>query len=96
MDQVKDVYSVIKSPLITEKSTYLQSQNKYAFWVDKKSNKIQIRKAIEKIYNVKVTLINVINQKGRTKRLRMGQVGRTSSWKKAFVTLKKGNQIKIT
>ncbi len=96
MAPLGDIYTYIKSPLITEKATQLASKNKYVFWVDKRSNKIEIRKAIEAIYRVKVTSVNIISMKGKTKRLRWGQEGKTSSWKKAVVTLKKGDTIKIT
>ena len=96
MAELKDIYTHIKAPLVTEKVTKLNAQNKYAFWVEKRSNKIEIKKAIEAVYKVKVTSINIINMKGKSKRLRWGQEGRKSSWKKAFVTLKEGDQIKVT
>ena len=96
MAELKSVYTHIKAPLVTEKVTKLNTQNKYAFWVEKRSNKIEIKKAVEAIYKVKVVSVNTINMKGKTKRLRWGQEGKKSSWKKAFVTLKKGDEIKIT
>ncbi len=89
-------YQIIKSPLITEKATNLGSFNQYVFWVDKRSNKIEIKKAIEEIYKVKVVKVQTMNVKGKTKRIRWGQEGKTSSWKKAIVTLKKGDTIKVT
>jgi len=96
MFQLKSVYTVIKSPLVTEKSTSLNAQNKYTFRIDKRSNKIEVRRAIEIIYKVKVAAVNIINMKGKLKRMRVGQEGKTASWKKALVTLRKGDQIKIT
>ncbi|HIE35768.1 MAG TPA: 50S ribosomal protein L23 [Candidatus Omnitrophica bacterium] len=95
MDKVS-IYSVIKSPLLTEKTNRFIPQRKYAFLVDKQANKIQIKRAIEKLYNVKVEKINTLIVKGRTKRLRWNQPGKTSSFKKAIVTLKEGFEIKIT
>ena len=96
MGELRGSYLVVKSPLITEKASRLGSFNKYIFWVDQKSNKIQIRAAIEAIYKVKVKSVQTLVVKGKTKRLRMGQTGKTPNWKKALVTLKKGEQIKIT
>ena len=96
MFALESIYTVVKSPLVTEKATRLSPQNKYVFWVDTRCNKIEIRKAIENIYKVKVKSVNIISMKGKTRRIRWGQVGKTSSWKKAVVTLKEGNQIKIT
>lgn len=96
MAHVNSIYTVIKAPLLTEKSTgRLQSENKYAFWVDANSNRIQVKKAVQDIYKVKVERVNIMIIKGRTKRLRMGKVGKTVDWKKAVVTLKKGEQIKV-
>jgi len=95
MDKVGRIYEVIKSPLITEKATKLAKFNQYVFWVDRQANKIEVKKAIEEIYNVKVKKVRTINMKGKTKRIRWGQEGKTSSWKKAIVTLKEGYQIKV-
>ena len=90
------IYSVIKSSLITEKTTRLAPERKYFFRVNKRSNKIEIKRSVEKIYRVKVENVATITIKGKTKRLRWNQPGKTSSWKKAIVTLKKGYDIKIT
>ena len=92
----KSLYSVIKSPLITEKGTDLSSERKYIFWVERSANKIEIKKAVEKIYSVKVEDVNSMMVKGKTKRVRWNQPGKTTSWKKAIVTLKKGSEIKFT
>jgi len=59
-------------------------------------NKIEIKNAVEKIYNVKVEKVNIMNVKGKTKRIRWNQEGKTPTWKKAIVTLKRGYEIKIT
>ena len=87
-------HDVIKSLLRTEKGTNLLVENKYLFWVDKRSNKLQIKKAIEEIYKVSVMDVNTLNVKGKPKRVRY-KLGKTSSWKKAMVTLKQGDTIEI-
>ena len=93
--RVKSPYLTVNSPLITEKFSFLSQQNKYIFRVALEANKIEIKRAIEKIYGVKVTDVNVMVLKGKAKRLRIGQEGKTSKWKKAIVTLKKGDTIKL-
>lgn len=88
-------YDIIKKPLMSEK-TYAQIQNKvYTFVVDKNANKVEIRKAIEEIFNVQVASVNTCITKGETKiRNTKGgaQKGRTSDIKKAIVTLKKDSK----
>ena len=91
----KDAYDIIKALIRTEKSSSLLVLNKYLFWVSRETNKIEIRRAIEDIYKVGVTKVNVINVKGKKKRLRYHE-GMTSGWKKALVTLKPGDKIDIT
>ena len=89
----KEVYEIIVSPIISEKSTALsEKQGKYVFRVNKKANKIEIRKAVEEIFKVKVTSVNTMQYRGKKKRVRMAE-GMTSSWKKAVVTLGKGQKI---
>lgn len=85
-------YQIIRRPLITEKGSLLREQNKYIFEVDMRANKIEIRKAIEKIYSVKVIKVNTLVQHGKLRRVRTAQ-GRTSDFKKAIVTLKEGELI---
>lgn len=89
-------YLVIKSPLVTEKANRISSYLKYIFWVDKLANKVDIKRAVEKVYNVKVERVNSEIVKGKTRRIKWNQPGKTSSWKKAIVTLKKGFEIKLT
>lgn len=86
------LYQIIKRPIITEKGTNLRQQNKYTFEVDIQSNKIEIKKAVEKIYGVKVLKVNTLVQYGKPKRVRLVQ-GRSSDFKKAIVTLKAGELI---
>ncbi|MDP3015056.1 MAG: 50S ribosomal protein L23 [bacterium] len=86
--------SLIKQAWITEKAGDLSGFNKYIFIVDKKANKSETKKAIESIYGVKVNDVNIINTKGKSKRLGRS-LGKTSTYKKAIVTLKEGHKIDI-
>ena len=88
-------FQVIKYVLRTEKGTKIEPQNKYLFCVDKKANKIEIKSAIEHIYRVKVDAVNTTVMPGKKRRVRTKQ-GMTPEWKKAVVTLKKGQKINIT
>lgn len=92
---MKDSYQILKNMLRTEKGTNLAAQNKYLFEVDKKANKLEIKKAIENIYNVEVRKVNLIAMRGKIKRVRF-KSGRTPDWKKAIVTLKEGHTIDTT
>ncbi|MFA4944998.1 MAG: 50S ribosomal protein L23 [Lentisphaeria bacterium] len=88
---MKDPYQIVKSVLITEKSTQLsEALNKYCFKVEPAANKIEIKKAVEALFNVKVAAVNVMNREGKRKRMRSAQPGKRSDWKKAIVTLKDG------
>lgn len=84
---------IIVRPIVTEKMAVLQEEeNKVAFEVERSANKIEIRKAIEDRFNVKVKKVATINMKGKLKR--MGRFeGRRSQWKKAIVTLREGFKI---
>jgi large subunit ribosomal protein L23 len=85
---------VLIRPLVTEKVTDLASQGKYGFEVGRRSNKIEIMKAVENAYGVRPTKVSVINVAG--KKVRYGKVsGTTKNWKKAIVTLKKGDKIEM-
>jgi len=93
---MKHTYDIIRNPLITEKGSIIQAeQNKYIFKVDSKCNKRQIKDAIEKIYNVKVTAVHTMHVRGKLKRVRY-VFGKTASWKKTIVTLKPGDTIDFT
>ena len=94
---MKDQYQIIRYPLITEKSTILrEDKNKYTFRVDKRANKIEIKKAIEAIFDdVEVLSVNTINVRGKPKRSRTNQRGRRSDWKKAIITLRPDDTIEI-
>ena len=85
----------IKQPIITEKATILSEQNKTVFKVHKGANKNSIKKNIEKIFKVKVVKVNIINTKTK-KKLRQGRISTKTGYKKAIVTLKKGQSIDLT
>ncbi len=87
-----DAYKVLIKPLVTEKSYKLGESGKYAFKVSRKANKISVRNAVEKVFGVKVARVNMISVKGKPKNF--GRItSRTSPWKKAVVTLRKGEII---
>lgn len=87
-------YRFLLKPLVTEKSTYLQGEGKYCFVVAPSSNKTEIKKAIEANYGVQVTKVRMMNYQG--KKVRYGRIeGQRKNWKKAIVTLKKGEKIEI-
>jgi large subunit ribosomal protein L23 len=94
MDKIH-LYDKIVSPLVTEKSTNLSEQNKVVFKVPAAANKINLKKNIEKIFKVNVTKINIINKQNRIKITR-GKKVRVSGFKKAIITLKKGQSIDLT
>jgi len=89
-----DLYEVLKRPLVTEKSAGLQIEGKYAFEVDSRANKIQIKQAVEKAFKVKVTAVNVMTMPGKEKRVGKKMV-MTRSWKKAIISLKPGDKIEL-
>lgn len=91
MNQARDI--IIK-PIITEKSMGQMEDNKYTFKVSKKATKIDIKRAVEEIFKVKVIDVRTMIIKGKMKRLGRYQ-GRTSDWKKAIVTLQEGDTIEI-
>lgn len=92
---MSDVFSVLKRPLLTEKGTdQKESMNKYLFEVDRGANKIQVKNAVEKIFSVKVDDVHTVNVKGKVKRVGRN-IGKSSDWKKAIVTLKAGEKIEI-
>ena len=88
-------YDTIIAPVITEKSTYASEHNKVVFKVANKATKPEIKAAVEALFNVKVTGVNTLNRKGKTKRFR-GIVGRQKDYKKAVVTLAEGQSIDVT
>ena len=94
---MKEGRTIIRKLLMTEKGTLLtERENQYLFRVDPSANKIEIKNAVEKIFNVKVTKVNTMNRRGKHKRLRSMSYGMTSAWKRAVVTLKEGEKIDLT
>ena len=89
------LYDKILYPVVTEKSTNLSEQNKIVFKVPKKANKISLKKNIEKIFKVNVTKINIINKQSR-KKITRGKKVKINGYKKAIITLKKGQNIDLT
>ena len=86
----KDPRDIIQSPVVSEKSYGLIDQGKYTFVVDPRSNKTEIKLAIESIFGVKVASINTLNKKGKTRRTKFGQ-GKRKDTKRAIVSLKSGS-----
>ncbi len=92
---MKTSHDIIENMIRTEKGTDLLTQNKYLFRVNKRANKIEVKKAVEELYQVKVDGVHIMNVKGKKRRVRFRE-GMTPSWKKAIVTLKPGNKIEVT
>jgi large subunit ribosomal protein L23 len=92
---MEEPYKIIRRPLITEKSTIQKEMhNQLAFEVDRRANKIEIKKAVEKIFKVQVADVRTQNYEGKRKRLGRN-LGRRRHWKKAIVTLKPGQKIEF-
>ena len=89
------LYDTIISPVVTEKSTNLSEQNKIVFKVSNKLNKIILKKNIEKIFKVNVIKVNIINKQPR-KKISKGKKVKIQGYKKAIITLKKGQSIDLT
>jgi large subunit ribosomal protein L23 len=85
---------VLRRPIITEKSTALAGEGKYVFEVHPDANKLQIKEAVERAFNVEVAAVNTCWVKGKFRRVGRNR-GRTSPWKKAVVTLKPGYRIDL-
>lgn len=85
---------ILKAPHVSERASLFAHKGKYIFKVDSQANKIEIKKAVERLYNVKVVGVNILQQQGKNRQ--RGQVtGRTIGFKKAIVTLEKGKHIDI-
>lgn len=92
---MKEIYGCIRKPIVTEKSNLMKDEaNKVVFEVDQRANKVEIKQAVQQLFNVTVEDVNVMNFQGKQKR--MGRiVGRKQDWKKAIITLKKGDKIEF-
>ena len=89
---MKNVYDIIKRPVITEQSMESVADKKYVFMVDVDSNKTEIKAAVEEVFGVKVAKVNTIRMQGKTKRMGAGRPGTRKSWKKAYVQLTKDSK----
>jgi large subunit ribosomal protein L23 len=92
---MRDLYRIVKRPLITERGTHLkEKENKYLFEVAKGANKLEIKKAIESLFRVHVTSVHTLSMRGKEKKV--GRfAGKTPDWKKAMVTLREGDSIEL-
>lgn len=88
------LFDIIRSPVITEKSTTLSSQGKVTFKVDVNASKADIKKAVEALFDVKVTGVNTLRVEGKTKRFR-GRLGKRKDVKKAIITLAEGQTVDV-
>jgi large subunit ribosomal protein L23 len=91
----EELYDVIRSPLVTEKSTMASENSQVVFRVAMSASKPEIKEAVERLFNVKVVAVNTLIRKGKTKRFK-GVRGQQSDYKKAIVTLAEGQAIDIT
>ena len=89
---MKNVYDIIRRPVITEQSMESVADKKYVFMVDVDANKTEIKAAVEQAFGVKVAKVNTINYDGKTKRMGAGRPGTRKSWKKAYVQLTKDSK----
>ena len=87
-------HQILRRPVITEKSTMLGEMGQYVFEVARDANKIEIRRAVEEVFKVKVRAVNTIHVPGKERRMGRSK-GTTSSWKKAIVTLQPGQRIEL-
>ena len=95
MPKALNPHSILLRPLITEKATRLHGENKYAFEVQKHANKAQVREAVEKGFDVKVTAVNVMIMKGKAYRVRGNRMKAGPDWKKAVVTLAPDDKLEL-
>lgn len=94
---MKNSADIIKRVLLTEKGTRLaDEQNKYLFRVAMDANKVEIKRAVEELFNVRVMAVNTMRRKGKKKRLRTAQFGTTAAWKRAVVTVNEEDKDKLS
>jgi large subunit ribosomal protein L23 len=92
-----NAFQIIKTARLTEKGTRQgEKYNQYTVVADRRANKFQIKQAVQELFKVKVLRVNTLNVRGKLRRQRTIQVGRSSNWKKAIVTLKDGDKIILT
>ena len=95
MPKAIHLYEVLRRPLVTEKSTMLTGHHKYVFEVALAANKLQIKDAVEKAFNVHVQAVNTMHVRGKIRRMGRRTGGQQPDWKKAVVTLRPGEQITL-
>ena len=92
-----NAFEIIKTVRLTEKGTRQGEQfNQYTVVADRRATKPQIRQAVQELFKVKVVRVNTLNVRGKARRQRTAQAGKTMDWKKAIVTLKAGDKITLT
>jgi len=92
-----NAFDIIKTVRVTEKGTRQGEKfNQYTVVADPRANKVQIRQAVQELFKVKVVRVNTLNVRGKARRQRTAQAGKTNDWKKAIVTLKDGDKIVLT
>ncbi|HEX3798942.1 MAG TPA: 50S ribosomal protein L23 [Verrucomicrobiae bacterium] len=90
-------FDIVKTVRLTEKGTRQgEKLNQYTVVADRRANKVQIRHAVQELFKVKVIKVNTLNVRGKARRKRTSQAGKTPDWKKALVTLKEGDKITLT
>lgn len=93
---MKDIYQIVKNIRLSEKASYLQeANNEIVIEVDRRANKIEIRRAVEQLFDKKVVAVRTANYDGKERRRRRADAGRTASWKKAIVRLAEGESIDL-
>ncbi len=93
---MRDLFQVIKTIRLSEKATFLlEENNEYVFQVDRSANKLEIKRAVERLFKTQVASVRTCNYRGKKKRERRTDFGRTAHWKKAVVKLKEGEQIEL-
>lgn len=93
---MRNPYDTLRKPLVTEKTMAGQNRRVYTFVVGTEANKVDVRRAVETIYSVKVDAVRVVNVKGKIKRMKnMLLEGKRKDWKKAYVTLKEGFRLDV-
>ena len=92
-----NAFEIVKTARLTEKGTRQgEKYNQYTVVADRRANKAEIRQAVQELFKVKVIRVNTLNVRGKARRQRTSQAGRTLDWKKAIVTLKAGDKIVLT
>lgn len=95
MSANEKIFSVLRAPRVSEKSSRLQEVNQYVFEVSKEATKADVKAAVEQLFDVKVEAVNVVNVKGKNKSFR-NRVGSRGNWRKAYVRLAEGQSIDVT